>query len=226
MYGVFRGANEPSQANKALAFAQLIQYLDDRSLSLVVRDAPNDGPKALKILSEHYMGKSKPCNIYLYTQLTLLQMGEDVTDYLIRAETICNSLKTAGENISGSLLMAITMKGLPDRFNTFCTVMTQKDENCGFLHYNIALKLFEKNERYHHETVCEKDTIMQLKTRTSNPRKNITCYTCGEPNHKSYQCHVNKGQNNGNQSNRKWCNNCKSSTHTTGSVVKQEETRQ
>ena len=45
------------------------------------------------------MGKGKPCIIYLYTQLTSLQMGEheNVTDYLIRAETICNSLKSDGE---------------------------------------------------------------------------------------------------------------------------------
>ena len=173
-----------------------------------MRDVPNDGPKALKILNEHYMGKGKPRIIYLYTKLTLLQMGEE--DYLIRADTICNSLKTAGENISDSLLMAITMKGLPDRVNTFCTVMTQKDEDCSFLDYKIALKSFEENKRYRHGTACEKDTITQLKPRTSNPRRNITCYTCGEPNHKFYQCHVNKAQNNGNQSNHKWCINCKS----------------
>ena len=91
------GADEPSQENRALAFAQLIQYLDDRNLSLIMCDAPNDGPKALRILNEHYMGKGKPCIIYLYTQLTSLQMGEDenVTDYLVRAETICNFLTTA-----------------------------------------------------------------------------------------------------------------------------------
>ena len=108
--------------------------------------------------------------------------------------------------------MAITMKVLPDGFNTFCTVMTLKNEDCSFLDYKIALKSFKENERYCHGTVYEKDTIMQLKPIRSNPRRTMlsTCYTCGEPNHKSYQCQVNKGQSNGNQSNRKWCNNCKS----------------
>ena len=188
MYGIFCGADEPSQANKALAFAQLIQYLDDRSLSLIIRDAPNDGLKALKILNEHYMVKGKTCIIYLYTQVTSLQMGEDknVTDYLIREVTICNSLKIAGENISYKLLMAITIKGLPDILNTSCTVMTQKDKDFSFLDYKIALKSFKEIERYRHGTVYEKDTIMQLKPRTSNPRRNVACYTCGEPNHKSY----------------------------------------
>ena len=42
-------------------FRQLIQCLDDRSLSLVMRDAKDDGRKALQILRNHYMGKSKPC---------------------------------------------------------------------------------------------------------------------------------------------------------------------
>ena len=37
------------------AFAELIQVLDDRSLSLIIRDAVNDGQKALAILREHYL---------------------------------------------------------------------------------------------------------------------------------------------------------------------------
>ena len=57
------------------AFAQLIQCLDDRSLSLVMRDAKDDGRKALKILKNHYMGNSKPCVLTLYTELTSLQKG-------------------------------------------------------------------------------------------------------------------------------------------------------
>ena len=42
------------------AFAELKQFLEDKSLSLVMRDAANDGRKALGILREHYAGTSKP----------------------------------------------------------------------------------------------------------------------------------------------------------------------
>ena len=77
MYGIFHGADEPSQAIKALASAQHIQHLDNKSLSMIMHDAPNDGPKALKILNDHYMGKGKPHTIYLYTKLTSLQISED-----------------------------------------------------------------------------------------------------------------------------------------------------
>ena len=218
MYGVFLGAEEPTEANNALAFAQLIQYLDDRSLNLIMRDAPDNGRKALKILREHYLGKGKPRIIYLYTQLTSLQMAEDesVTDYLIRAETICNSLKTAGETISDSLLMAITMKGLPDRFSTFCTVMTQKEQEDSFLDYKVALKSFEEGEKYRREANAESNTVMQVKpTTTSRSSRTITCYTCGKPNHKSYECRKNIQQRGNNQSYRgKWCSTCKSPSHT------------
>ena len=76
------------------AFAQLIQCLDDRSLSLVMRDAKDDGRKALKILRNHYMGKSKPRLLALYTELTSLQKGHDecITDYVLLPETAAASL--------------------------------------------------------------------------------------------------------------------------------------
>ena len=54
------------EANNADSFAELIQCLDDRSLALVMREARDDGRKALGILREHYRGRSKPRIIRLY----------------------------------------------------------------------------------------------------------------------------------------------------------------
>jgi len=61
---------------------ELIQFLDDQSLSLVMREAANDGRKALQILRDYYQGKGKPHIISLYTELTSLQKSdsESVTD--------------------------------------------------------------------------------------------------------------------------------------------------
>ena len=64
--------DEENRVKNIDAFAQLIQCLDDRSLSLVMRDAKDDGKKALQILRNHYMGKSKPRVLALYTELTSL----------------------------------------------------------------------------------------------------------------------------------------------------------
>ena len=44
----------------ATVFTELIQYLDDKSLSLVIRDARDNRRKALIILREHYLSKGKP----------------------------------------------------------------------------------------------------------------------------------------------------------------------
>jgi hypothetical protein len=63
LYKVFvRDASEkdPTDAStQADAFAELVQCMDDRnrSLSLVIRDARDDGRKALKVIRQHYQGK-------------------------------------------------------------------------------------------------------------------------------------------------------------------------
>ena len=76
----------------------LIQLLDDRTLALVMRDAKEDGKKALQILKEHYMSQAKPKVIALCIELTTLEKGreESTTDYVIRAEPAAAALKNSG----------------------------------------------------------------------------------------------------------------------------------
>ena len=48
-------------ANKnQLVFAELVQYLDKRSLSLMMRDAKDNVGEALRKLRAHYTGSRKP----------------------------------------------------------------------------------------------------------------------------------------------------------------------
>ena len=71
------------------AFAELIQFLDDKSLSLVMRDAVDDGKRQFK-----------PRIMSLYTELTSIvkKSSESVTDYVIRAETASTALNNMPEN--------------------------------------------------------------------------------------------------------------------------------
>ncbi|KAK3708227.1 hypothetical protein RRG08_023636 [Elysia crispata] len=89
------------EEKNAEAYAELIQFLDDKSLSLVMRDSADDGRKALQILREHYAGSSTPRIISLYTELTSLikRREESVTEYVIRAETAAATLRNAGETV-------------------------------------------------------------------------------------------------------------------------------
>ena len=86
----------------ARVFAELVQKLDAKSLSLVIRDANNDGKKVLEILLGHYLGKSHPRIIAMYTELTSLKKEDDetVTNYIIRIEKTVSSLEKAGEEVS------------------------------------------------------------------------------------------------------------------------------
>ena len=62
----------------ATVFTEFIQYLDDKSLSLIMRDAKDNRRKALGILREHYLSKRMPKVISLYTDLTFLKRLESV----------------------------------------------------------------------------------------------------------------------------------------------------
>ena len=136
----------PDAGKNADVHAELIQLVDDRSLFLLImRDAKDDGKKALQILKEHYMSQGKPKVIALYTELTTLEKGreESTTDYLIRAEAAAAALKNSGETIGDSLLIAIILKGLLSSFNSFKTVVTQKDKQPTFQQFKVSLRAYE-----------------------------------------------------------------------------------
>ena len=210
LHTVFEGIEEttPNAAENADAFAELLQVLDDRSLSLIIRDAKDDGRKALLILREHYLGKIKPRIICLYTKLTSLKMndGETRTDYIIRAENATEALKAAGEVISDGSLTAMILKGLPTNYKTFATVVSQKEKPTTFSELKVSLRAFEENEK----VTCQKSDNNVMKFTTFN-EKTYKYFTCNKPGHKAYQC-KNKGKSDNNKKVR-WCGNCKSYTH-------------
>jgi hypothetical protein len=84
LYNIFipsSSERELDEAKNADAFAELVQCLDDRSLALVIREAKDNGRKALTVLREHYQGKGKPRIISLYTELNKAE-NETITDYV------------------------------------------------------------------------------------------------------------------------------------------------
>ncbi|CAL4095811.1 unnamed protein product, partial [Meganyctiphanes norvegica] len=157
-------ADAPDAEKNAQVFAELVQLLDDTSLSLVIRDARDKGKEALMILRDHYLGSSKPRIISLYTELTSLKMAgnEKVTDYMIRAETASASLKAAGETISDSLLIAMVLKGLPQEYKTFSTVVTQKDA-MSFKDFKISLRSCEETEKGQNSSQKSEDSVIYAK---------------------------------------------------------------
>ena len=207
-----REEDAPTRDKLSEAFAELVQFLDDRSLSLVIRDAKDDGRKALQMLRDHYSGRGKPRIIALYTELTTLKMGqtETVTDYVIRAETAANALKMAGETISDSLLIAMVLKGLTEEFETFVTVIGQQKQPGTFAEFKIALRNCEEQERSRRR---ENSHIMKVSSPAGNGQ--IRCFSCGEMGHKSFECSNKSSDRNEEKFRRRWCSNCRVSSHDT-----------
>ena len=66
---------------------------------------------------------------------------ENVTDYMLRAETAATSLKSAGEQIGDSLLIAMIIRGLPsEEYKPFSTVVTPKDKDLSFGELKVSLR--------------------------------------------------------------------------------------
>ena len=133
-YDVITSSTAPTATNaedNKMAFSELAQVIDDKSLQLIMHDAKNDGYKALQTLRNQYASVESPRILTLYSELTTITMrsDEDITDYLIRSENAATGLKAAGESISDNLIVAMSLKGLPSSFKTFVVVHTETSKS-------------------------------------------------------------------------------------------------
>ena len=180
---ILQSDEPPDEAKNEECYAELIQFLGDKSLSLVMRDAADDGRKALKILREHYASQSNPRIITLYTELTSLQMGtnETFSEYLIRAEKTITARRNAKETLSDGLIIAMILKGLPESYKPLAIHITQSTSEITFTEFKVQLRSFEETEKFNRKVKA--DQVM----RTVSPTSPV-CYSYRQNGHFIKDC--------------------------------------
>ena len=122
--GQLLGTDASNDDEKYNIWAVLVQCLDKRSIMMLKSECKRNGPEAWKPLTAHFSSSETPRVRNLLEQLTSLSLKptEEMTDYLIRAETLSSSLEVAGEKISEKLLVSGVFNGLPDSYEYFKVV--------------------------------------------------------------------------------------------------------
>ena len=112
----------------------------------------------------------------------------------MKAEIVATSLKNAREQISDSLLVAMILKGLPMQYKTFITVITKTEREMSFMEFKVALRSFEETDKCQPKSLTSGERVMTAQSaqrtfkRDVRPNNSVTCYTCGKPGHKSFEC--------------------------------------
>lgn len=193
------GANAQEAAEigrkNELAYAEMCGCLDDKTLTLILYESPDDGKKSLEILRRHFESEEKPRIVGLYTELTnvLMANGEELADYLARVEKIVAALNRAKETLSDALLVAMVLKGLTDEYNPFSVHVTQTREVLTFTEFKARLRSFECTLRYRGRP--RTDEVMTANYKASKPKFkeekkyfNGECYICEKMGHKARDC--------------------------------------
>ena len=201
----------PDASYNKLAFAELVQVLDDKSLQLILNDAKDNGAKAIQILRSHNKSSDTTRIISLYTELTSLRMcdEEDITDYLIRAENIFTDLKSTGETLSENLLTAMILKGLPTSYETFVVVQTQADSLKSLSELKSSLITFTNSKMM--RSSSSQETVMRASHTNRGP---LQCFSCGKSNHRSKDCRSKANLT---------CSYCKAKGHVEGVCFKRKK---
>ena len=99
--GQLLGNDTSNNDEKYNNWAELVPFLDKRSIMMLKSECKGNGPEAWKRLSAHSSSSETPRVMNMLEKLTSLSLKptEEMTDYLIIAETLSSWLEVAGEKI-------------------------------------------------------------------------------------------------------------------------------
>ena len=192
--GQLLGTDASNDNEKYIILAELVQCLDKRSILMLKSECNGNVPEAWKPLTAHFSSSHTPRMMNLLEQLTSLSLkpAEEMTDYLIRAETLSSSLEIAGEKISEKLLVSVVLKGLPDSYEYFMTVHGFSKTPTPFSDLKKALKNFANFQKLKDcgnssETKSEAALFV---SRDNSEKFSGNCFRCNKSGHIKMSCTV------------------------------------
>ena len=103
--------------------------------------------------------------------------NETTTDYILRTEQAAAALKTAGEEVSDALLIAMKIKGLPHTFSTFSALTSQKTDEPGVTEFKVALRCYEDTMKARGGTTADDDQVLYTARANANsPNRSMMCF--------------------------------------------------
>ena len=192
--GQLLGTDTSNDDEKYNIWAELVQCLDKRSIMMLKSECKGNGPEAWKRLTAHFSSSQTPRVMNLLGQLTSLSLKptEEMTDYLIRAETLSSSLEVAGEKISEKLLVSVVLKGLPNSYEYFKTVHDFSKTPTPFSELKKALKIFADSQKLKDcgNSSNTKSEAALFVSRDNSKNFSGKCFPCNKSGHMKRSCTV------------------------------------
>lgn len=153
----------------------------------------------------------------LYITLTTLKKAdtETVSEYIIRAEQIMTALRSAVEAPSEGLMMAMVMRGLPEKYRPFTLMVTHGSAEMNLGEFKAKLRNLETSEDSDSVTDAAGERVLKAWTATKKkigPTTELACWHCGEKGHRKDECRK-----------KVWCSFCKNTSHTDKVCRKKKE---
>jgi hypothetical protein len=201
LLGIDEAATEDDRYN---IWSWLVQCLDKRSVLMLRAECRGNGPMAWNRLKAHFSSTETPRVMNLLSEFTNLHLkpGEEIVDYLIRAEELGTQLEEADEKVSEMLLTSVVLNGLPPAYDYFKTVhnFESKEKKQDFTDVKKALKNFAQSKANKAEPKTNTESFLVSKTFGrkpppqwgTKPKFSGKCRRCTKVGHKEIDCRVHK----------------------------------
>ena len=186
---------------KELVYHKLVGCLGDESLDLVSAKAENDGPAAIKLLEERYLGSSADMEVDLIKRLVKLKLLENESPLQLytRVNQIKLKLETvnpSNKNITDKIYTVMALEVLIDpKHNSFKSAINVREKWPTWVEFETLMKVesaVESNSQEGEVVLAHNDKYKGQKNK--HWKKKQYCTVCDKDNHTTKRCFKRRAQ--------------------------------